>query len=387
MLVATTLAAQQAPAGFVTPEEDPVDTSWRLRRVASLKVGGQYALGAGLGLAYGRGPIPGPVARGARLSLMGHYGITGSRDAALTLEAPGVHRDWRAYATLRSERMLRTPYFGAFNEARTEDSLQERHGNRYYRYALLRSTAFGTLQRRMAGSLWLNAGGQVRRWRSSSLEGTPSLYQDDAGAADTQVFHGRELRAGALWDSRNDWVTPTRGLLVELLAASGRVSGGGVRRGYQRYLLSAREYLALQREGRTVLALRQRAVIASDTLPFFLAFEQPATWAPDDGIFSRRTVRLHGRGDQLASSFGMVSADVRHVLIPPDWLVRPRRLWITGFVDIATLWEPGDELLRRNAWTIGGGFRLQIGRSFLAGVDAGLTTTGPHASVGSQFGF
>lgn len=391
LLTAGAARAQQAPAGFVTPEEDPIDTSWRLRRAVSLNVGGQYGFGGGLGLAYGRGPINGPVARGARLGFMAHYGITGSRDAALTFDAPGIDANWRFYATLRSERMLRTPYFGVANGERAEDSLTAAYTNKYYRYALLRSTAYGVVQRRLTGPLWLHAGGQARRYRSASLEQTPSLYQRETIAAarpDTQVFKGSEMRGGLIWDTRNDWVTPTRGIMLEGIIAKGHVSDAGVSTSYTRYLWGAREFIPLERDGRTVLALRQRVGLSSDTLPFYLAFEQLTSWEPDDGVMGRRAIRLHGRGDQLSSNSAFLSVDVRRVLIPPDWRERPRRLWILALLDIGILWEPRESAsLHRHEWTAGTGFRLQIGRGFLAGVDFGMTNTGPHASAGSRFAF
>lgn len=393
LLIAAPALAQQPPAGFVTPEEDPVDTSWRLGRIVSLGVGGQYGFGGGLGLKYGRGPIAGPVARGARLSLMGHHGITGSRDGALTFEAPGVSRDWRLYATLRSERMLRTPYFGFTNGEQQEDSLTAAYGKRFYRYALLRTSAFGTVQRRLGGPLWLHAAAQARRYRTAPLNQPVTLYAREmsgAGLPDTQVFNGTEFRGGLIWDTRNDWVTPTRGIMLEGIVARGSVSGaaGTPDLRYLRYLWAAREFIPLRRDGRTVLALRQRVGLSSDTLPFFLAYEQLSSWAPDDGIMGRRSIRLHGRGDQLASNSAFLSVDVRHVLIPPDWQERPRRLWVLGLVDIGVLWEPREAAtLHRHEWTVGTGFRLQIGRSFLVGMDAGVTNTGPHASAGSGFAF
>lgn len=402
-LRSSALAAALLLAAANLPAQDPdhldhgIGDSIRFGRihpVYDIESGGQYSLGASGGLAMRRPPIPGPSARGARLSLVGAYGITGSRELAFTFDAPGMHRDWRFFGTLRSQRMLRTPYLGPDNQTVVDDSLKQEHGPTYYRHALLRSTAYGAVQRRLAGSLWLHVAGQHRRYRTSALEQTPTLYERDVASGalpvDTARYRGTEGRIGLVWDTRDDWITPRRGVMVEALVGVGSLDGDAPAGSfsYQRYLWAAREFIPLDAAGRTVLGLRQRVALSSDTLPFFLAYEQLTTWGLSDGVVGKRSIRLHSGSTVLASNVAYGSIDLRHILIPPDWQERERRLWVLGFADFGVVWEPrqdpGD---RRWQWTVGTGARFQRGRSFLTGIDLGMTNEGFGLALTSSFAF
>lgn len=390
LLASHALAQEPTTTADVSP---PEGAGWRWSQARSITVGRQMGFGLGLGMQYRRPPIPGPSPHGARLWLQGRAGITGSRDLSLGFEAPGWDPDWRFYSLLRVERMMRTPYFGFQNQERQEDSLTTAYSNRYYRYALLRWGAYGVVQRRIAGPLWLHAGGQYRRYRTAPLRQQPTLYQRDmqaAGLPDTQRFTGVEGRIGLVFDTRDDWIVPVRGVKLEGLAAFGHLKGATLApdKPYERIMLGAREFIRLDSAHNTILALRQSVTLSSDSLPFFMAYEQPSTWAPEDGVVGSRSIRLHGGGGQLASNRAFISVDVRRILIPPDWPERERRLWVLGFADLGVLWEPGRAAsLRRREWTAGAGFRIQIGRAFLSGADLGLTNNGPSMSVLSQFAF
>ncbi len=381
-------------AGAARAQEPDSLLPWRFGKTPIVAVGGQMSLGIGAGLGFRRSALgrPYPVAAAAGLGL--RYGITGSRDATLLFSAPGLADGWRLFGMARLERMLRTPYFGPANAAREVDSLAGNYGSDFYRYALVRATAFGAVQRRLRGPLWLHAAGQWRRYRASALKQTPTLYGRDAAAAllpDTLRYQDVEGRLGLVWDTREDWATPAHGVLVEGVGAAGRLTdrtrGGAL--GYRRLLISAREYLALAGDDRTVLALRQKLSLASASLPFVLAYEQPTAWAPTDGIFADRGIRLHGGGNQLASSHAVLSADLRHkLLLPGDDPARPVRLWGVVLADAGVLWEPGqDPSLQRRAWTLGAGVRLQFGRGFMGGFDVGITDNGPGASISGGFGY
>ncbi len=352
------------------------------------------ALGLGVAIGFRREAAgrPYPVAASAGIGL--RYGITGSRDATLLFSAPGLADGWRLFGLGRLERMLRTPYFGSANAATRDDSLAAVHGDLFYRYALVRAGAYGAVQRRLAGALWLHGAGQVRRYRASALRQTPSLYARDAALSlvpDTVRYQDVEGRLGLVYDARDDWTTPSRGAFIEAVGAAGRLrdrTRGGTL-AYRRLQVTAREYLALDAAGRTALALRQRLSLASTPLPFVLAYEQVTAWGPADGVFADRGIRLHGGGDQLATNHAGLSADLRHkLLLPGDDPANPVRLWGVALADLGVLWEPGqDPSFSRRAWSIGAGVRVQYGRGFMGGFDVGMTDTGPGGTITGGFGF
>lgn len=387
MLAAASLAAQ-------APTADSSRDRWKLGPVWRVDAGGQLGLGLGLGVGWSRQERPGPWASPARLALIGRYGINGSRDLSLILAAPGLLADWRIWALLRSERMLRTPYFGPDNQGQVEDSLEQRYGLIYYRYALLRATAHASVQRRLKGPLWLQVGGQLRRYRTAALRQQPTLYRNDIAAAalaDTAWSLGSEGRFGLVWDTRDYVGAPQRGALLEVISAFGRLHDltADHRVHYWRVMLGAREFLTLDDSTRTVLALRQRVSLASDTLPFYLAYEQITSDLPDDGVVGSRLVRLHSGANQLASNQAFVSVDLRHkLLMLRDDPERPIRLWGLLIADAGLLWEPRQApALRRKAWTLGGGFRVQASKGTLLGLDAGWTDVGGAFTFMTYFSY
>ena len=367
---------------------------WHWKRLTAPVTGGQWGLGLTGGIQLARDVRAGPSAVSAALRLTGTYGITtGSTEMSLVYEAPAHWRNWRVLGLARSERMQRTPFFGLRNETTQLDSLHEVYGDLYYRYSLLRTGVIGVVERRLTGPLWLHVGGQARHYRASPLKQRPNLFELATGGppADTVRRDGLELRAGLVFDTRDDWYATTHGLLLEALAAPGRLHAppGQASLSYRRYLFGAAEFARLTASGRTILALRQRVSLGSDSLPFFLAYEQPTSWMPMDGTVGSHTVRLHGGGTQLSTNHAMATVELRRkLMLPSDNPARLAGLWGQVFFDGAVLWEPGTKAsLDRNEWTIGAGLRLQFAQDDILGLDVGYTDSGFHFSLLRNFGF
>ena len=276
--------------GYMHPR---VDTTrrWRWGVVFSPLFGGQQSVGFETGASYFLPRRGDPPPQTAEIKISGRWGITGSRDGTFLFRAPAWKKDWQFLGQVRVERLQRTPYFGVNNQARVEDSLEDAYGIVYYRYSLLRTTMFVSAARRLFGSLWGVAAMQRRYYRTTALVDDPTLYARDITAGllrDTSYYRGIEGRIGLKFDTRDYWDAPESGILVEWLAARGEVAdrATGARIQYNRYLLGAREFIRVGR--RTTIALRQQQVLASDTLPYFLAYEQLTTGLPDDGVIGPR---------------------------------------------------------------------------------------------------
>ena len=380
--------------GLVQPVPPSTDDRWRRSLAFDVPVGGQQALGLGLGLVYSPPVRPGPAPLRAELKVMGRYGVTGSSDLRLQFLAPDLVSGWRFFMLVGSERMLRTPYFGPDNKEIVEDSLKERYSILYYRYALLRSTAFVSAQRHVAGPFWIHMAAQARHYRTSAIAEQPTLFAQDVAAGrvdDTTRYTGLEGRLGFVIDTRDDWVAPKRGAYVEALVALGRLrdDSRGITRAYHRYLVGLREFVSLGERERTVLALRQRLVLPSLNLPYFLAYEQLTTGLPDDGVVGPRSIRLHAGGNQVASVQAFLSVDVRReaTILRADPM-NPVRLWWLVLADAGLMGERDQSLSElRREWTIGLGGRAQFARRSLLGLDVGWTDTGPGVSVVSYFAY
>ena len=384
----------RAITGLVQPVPPSTDDRWRRSLAVDIPVGGQQALGLGLGLVYSPPARPGPAPLRAELKLMGRYGITGSSDLRLQFLAPALVAGWRFFLLAGSERMVRTPYFGPDNKELVEDSLKDSYSILYYRYALLRSTAFASAQRHVAGPFWIHMAFQARHYRTSAIAEQPTLFAADVAAGrvdDTTRYTGLEGRLGFVSDTRDDWVAPKRGAYLEALVALGRLrdDSRGSTRAYHRYLVGLREFTPLGESERTVLALRQRFVFPSVNLPYFLAYEQLTTGLPDDGVVGPRSIRLHGGGNQIASVQAFLSVDVRReaVILRADPM-NPVRLWGLVLADAGLLGEPDQSISElRREWTIGLGGRAQFARRTLLGLDIGWTDTGLGVSVVTYFAY
>lgn len=378
--------------GYLHPRRDTLIGSWRGGVIFNPLFGGQQSVGFEIGGGYSLPRNGNPPPQTAELRMSVRWGVTGSRDGTIKFIAPQLWDGWRLLAMVRAERLMRTPYFGVNNQARVEDSLKDRYGIEYYRYALIRTTAFGSVSRRIVGPLWIQAGLQRRWYRTNALQDQVSLFAEDVAAGrlqDTTVYRGTEERLGIVVDTRNFWDAPESGLFVEAMVAAGQLRNisNSTQQPYTRYLLGAREYIRVTR--RTTVALRQQAVLASDTLPFFLAYEQLTTGLPDDGVVGPRGIRLHGSANQLSSNQQFVSFEVRHKLVNfREDPVVPLRLWVTAFGDYGTLFEPktlpGDHDYQ---WALGGGLRLQLHKASMVGFDAGATELGGSLVVITYFAF
>src|SRR5437773_10410518 len=109
--------------------------------------------------------------------------------------------------------MVRTPYIGADNKELVEDSLKENYSILYYRYALLRSTAFASAQRHVAGPFWIHMAFQARHYRTSAIAEQPTLFAADVAAGrgdDTTRYTGLEGRLGCGSHTRDGWGAPKR---------------------------------------------------------------------------------------------------------------------------------------------------------------------------------
>ena len=378
--------------GYLHPRRDTMTQRWRGGVIFNPLFGGQQSIGFEIGGGYYLPRNAKPPPQTAELRMSVRWGVTGSRDGTIKFIAPQLWKDWRLLAMVRAERLMRTPYFGVNNQARVEDSLKDRYGIEYYRYALTRTTVFGSLMRHIVGPLWVQGALQRRWYRTNALQDQVSLFAEDVAAGrlqDTTVYRGTEERLGLVVDTRNFWDAPESGLFVEAMVAAGQLRNisNSTEQPYTRYLLGAREFVRISR--RTTIALRQQAVLASDTLPFFLAYEQLTTGLPDDGVVGPRGIRLHGSANQLSSNQQFVSFEVRHKLINfREDPVVPLRLWATAFGDYGTLFEPATQPgTHKYQYALGVGARLQLHKASMIGFDVGGTEQGGNIVVVTYFAF
>jgi len=310
----------------------------------------------------------------------GRIATSGTRGLLFSYEAGGAWKNWRLLAVAGAERLNRVPFYGTGNNATIDDSLP----TVFYRYQLLRTTLLATVQRRVAGHVRALAGAQWRHYRARALPDS-SLFGDlaAAGLADTLGKSNVELRAGLMFDTRNEEASPTRGVFLETMAARA-VSGHD----YTRYLVGAREFVHFGSLEQWVLGLRQTAEVSTGTVPLHIAYERLTTWYPEDGFGGPTSLRLFAIGRFLAPNRSVFSADLRYKALDAPFPTSPVRVWLLGFVDAGRLWNAGEQpTLRDLHWSTGLGGRLQFSKATILGLDVGRNDEGFGFAVGTTFAF
>lgn len=370
LLAAVLLTTATAPAAAQSASRDrrreAAEAEWR----TSLLLYPMYDALEGVSgyTAFGRRlpPRRGPAPITAAFELLGRISSSGSRGAQVAFDAPGLWSGWRVLAIVAADRFQRAPYFGLGNTP--HDSVPKLR--RFYRYSLRRYSAFGVLQREVLPHLRAHAGVQLRAYRALPLAGDPTLLAADLAAgvvADTGARSGVELRLGLLYDTRDEEASPSRGVFLEALTARGMSDLA-----YDRYLLSAREFIPLGEY--TTLGLRQSLELAGGALPFFVMYERFTSWRPEDGFGGPTSLRNHLPGRFLAPNRAIVSADLRFKKIDLPLPATPLRIWYVAFADAGRLWLDGERAsLDGLHWDVGVGAIAQFSKSAMFGLNVGLS--------------
>ena len=322
---------------------------------------------------------PPPV--GMSIGMDARISTSGTMGAVAMLDAPARWHNWRLLGILGAERLRRVPFYGVGNNAPVVDTFP----STYYRYSLQRLTAAAAVQRRLVGPFRLHLATQVRRYRAQPLEDTTLLGDLVAAGlySDTASVTGVEVRAGLLFDTRDEEASPTRGVFFEAMAAHA-VSGFD----YTRYLGSAREFIHFGDLEQWVLGFRQTAEISTGTMPVFVAYERLTTWYPEDGFGGPTSLRIYSTGRFVAPNRSVFSADLRYKAWDVPYPTAPVRLWLLGFVDVGRLWDQGqDPSLTDLHWSTGVGGRLQLGKGVLFGADIGRNDEGFGFAISTGLAF
>jgi len=332
---------------------------------------------------------PGRIPSGFAITPIAHLSWSGTKGIGVRVDAPGYVPGWRFFGLGMAERWNRMPYFGLGNGSVYNDSLFDRYGDEYYAYSLSRLTGMAAIQRDLPGPFRLHLGAQWHRYGARPLAEDTTLLGNEVAAGlprDTGTTSALEVRAGLLLDTRDEEMSPSRGLFLEAMAARALPQAGDL--DYRRYLLSAREFFSLS--WTTVLALRQSVEISEGPLPHYVAQERLTTWLPEDGFGSPTTLRVNLLGRWVAANKALGSVELRYKKWDyPLSETTPVRLWLMLFADAGRLWGDGERFQWRHWHTgYGAGARLQFSRGAIFGLDAGWSPdAGINFATAFSFGF
>lgn len=381
--LAVAALAWLVPAGAAAQSRPrrPPDAEWRTSLLFYPMYDGLEGLSGyvtvGRRLPARRGPIPST----AGLEWTGGVSTSGSRSLGFAFDAPGLWPRWRVLAMVGADRLQRAPFFGLGNAP--HDSTPD--SRRFYTYSLRRYSGFGAVQREVMPHVRALAALQLRHYRALPLAEDTTLLARQLAAgtvADTGSRAGVELRAGLLYDTRDEEASPSRGVFLEAMAGRGVADFA-----YTRWAFGARAFLPVGEM--TVLGLRQSVELASGDVPFYVMYERFTSWRPDDGFGGPNTLRNHLPGRFLAPNRLVLSADIRHKKIEVPIPTSPFRVWLLAFGDVGRLWLEGESPdLADLHWDAGVGVFGQFSKSTIFGLNVGMSRVdGFEFGSAVSFGF
>ncbi len=361
-----------APGRAQAPVEVPPEPwSWLLVPLPTYNA--LEGLGVELVGGWWKSAPPGPIPTGATISPGATISTSGTRTVSLTYNNPGRVPGWRFLGLAGYELFQRAPYFGLGDASVRDPALEAANGGEqhYYRYSLTRTTALAAVERRVAGALRAHVGVQYRHYRAMPLGGAPTALGADLAsgvASDTGSSNSVEVRAGLLFDTRDEEASPGRGVFVQAMGARALKGPGDF--AFTRWAFGASEYLPFSIE--TILTFRQAVQLARGGIPFYVAYERLTDWLPADGFGGATTLRQNIPGRWLAANNALVSVDLRHKYWDAAIGISPMRLWTVLHADVGRVWNEGERFDVSGLHTgYGTGLIFQFGRSALFGLELG----------------
>jgi len=313
----------------------------------------------------------------ASISIDGEISVSGSHHLGLDFKFPNFFPGWRLDLRTWVIRHAKQNYYGLGNESDFDkDNVTDAQPD-FYRMDRHRSFIRATVQRKVIGGLRALLGLQLERWRLDTIPGTTLLgEQVQAGLGPTVGASSGDvnLRLGLVFDTRNDEVAPSRGVLIEaLMAIADSTVAGDV--SYRRGTLSAATYFSWKQ--RWVVAGRVVGQAMTGTQPVATYFTIEASERAYEGFGGRlshraiSTDRYLGR-DKLFGNFEMrYQMSGQPQVGTLTWL---------AFLDIGRVFQPpaADLEITLDGMHVGGGLGpiLTIGRNGVLGWTFGVGPDG-----------
>jgi outer membrane protein assembly factor BamA len=278
-----------------------------------------YGLASPIGFVERREPNAASVDFDAGASTQGSYRVVA--DA----HAPALWAGWRLRLTVSAIRDNRLGFYGLGNDAPYAADSVTGDAPYFYRVSRTRLAARATLQRRLVGPLRLLAGAGIARTTFRDLPGRSVFGRDST----IIPFTDRTVRAGLVFDTRDNEIAPHSGLIVEGLFASGP--------GYTRTTGSARVFV--HPLGRLFFAARLAGEGTGGSPPLAPQLEMESSELPFSAVGGYRSlrgyydVRFVGPGKLLGG------LEVRYA---PVWVPSAVELLVVGFYDAGRAFGPGE---------------------------------------------
>ena len=320
------------------------------------------------------------------IALDGQLSTSGSRFLKLEVRAPGLGGGWRFSGRLMARRRAKDNYFGLGNATVfAKDSVTDTQRD-FYRAIRTQYIFRAEAQRDLIGPLRAVAGLKAESWRVSPPGGPSVIAKDLANQVDPTIDVATKdvsFRLGLIFDTRDDEVAPTKGVVVGAVVgiADADVAGDIT---YTRTTATAQGFWSPS----PLLVLAARAVgqVMGGTPRFGTYYLIEGGTRFYEGLGGSAThralpqTRFLGR-DKL---FGNLEARYTLSAIPTLY-----RISLVGFLDAGRVFETEDFRITTADLHVGGGGGLvfHVGRAGIVGFTVGLGPDGAEADFHTRWTF
>jgi hypothetical protein len=297
----------------------------------------------------------------------------GSYSFVADAHAPGLWAGWRVRLTVAAARDNRFGFYGLGNDTPFEPDSVTVDAPHFYQMSRTYQAARATLQRRLIGPLRALVGAGITHTAFRALPGGSAFGQDSAYAPLTD----RTIRAGLVFDTRDNELVPHSGLMVEALFASGP--------DYTRTTGSARVFVNPLK--RLVLAARVAGETLRGSPTLATQLEMESSELPFFAVGGYYSLRGYRNGRFVGPTKLLGGFEVRYA---PVWAPSVVELQIVGFYDAGRVFGPGEDFrVTTTGLHQSGGAEVAVRflRNSLMVVGVGVGSEGARLVFGTQWSY
>ena len=366
--------AQQRDDRAGAPQTARIPKGWEISGVPALNFDADEGFGIGAALElynYGSGVLP------YRFTVQPTLLITseGRRDLTVFFDAPALLGDgWRMTAFAGSERQLAQPYYGIGNATAYDATLESAPNSYFYRFGRARLRASTDFQRRIgrsSGRVLLGAGVGRSTFDITPYDSGTTLLASQTGGQTPPADRTNFLRAGLLWDTRDQEIGPHRGTWAEALVQ--RVDKGlGATENFTRWTTTVRQYVPVS--SRIVFAQRLIAQGIEGDAPFDELATIQSSFKQQEGLGGSGSIRGIPKDRYIGKALFVSNSELRWRAVDFSLFGRRSFVALSGFADAGRVWTDrfdASTMLSDLHVGYGGGVRLGFGPSFIVATDVG----------------
>ena len=373
-LLPTSMSAQQRDDRAGAPSAARIPKGWEISGVPALNFDADEGFGIGAALElynYGSGVQP------YRFTVQPTILLTteGRRDLTVFFDAPALlSNGWRMTAFAGIERQLAQPYYGVGNATEHDERLEQAPNSYFYRYGRARLRASTDFQHRIGRwpvRLLLGAGAARSTFDITPYDSGTTLLATQTGGETPPAGRTNYVRAGLLWDTRDQEIGPNRGTWAEALVQ--RVDRSvGATEDFTRWTATVRQYVPLS--SRLVFAQRLIGQGIEGNPPFDELSTIQSSFKQQEGLGGSGSIRGIPKDRYIGKALFLSNSELRWRALDFALFGRQSFLALSGFADAGRVWTDGFDastMLSDLHVGYGGGVRLGFGPSFIIATDVG----------------